>query len=216
MTSYIIRRVLLIIPTVFLALSFLFFLFFLLPGDPAELLAGGNNRTVDPGVIQRAEARYGLDKPIPVQFVEYWNRTIRWDLGDVVPEQPQRQRRSSASTSSASLRLGIWAILIEIVVGISVGIVSAIRRYSWQDQLTTIGTAAASAIPVFVLGFLLAIRVRGVSEQARLARVDPAEDAGHRARTPGRSSSSRSASSGGIWCCRPSRSPASRPPSRPA
>ena len=154
MTSYIIRRVLLIIPTVFLALSFLFFLFFLLPGNPAELLAGGNNRTVDPGVIERAEARYGLDKPIPVQFVKYWNRTIRWDLGDSY--QNNRSVNSILGEHVvASLRLGIWAILIEIVFGISIGIVSAIRRYSWQDHLTTIGTAAASAIPVFVLGFLL-------------------------------------------------------------
>ena len=55
----------------------------------------------------------------------------------------------------ASLRLAIWAIIIEIIVGIAVGLLSAIRRYSLSDKLTTILTAAASAVPVFVLGFVL-------------------------------------------------------------
>ena len=75
MTSYIIRR-LLLITTVFLALSFLFFLFFALPGDPASLLAGGEDRVVDPGVLERINDRYGLDDPILVQFKDYWARTI--------------------------------------------------------------------------------------------------------------------------------------------
>ena len=63
MTSFIIRRVLLLIPTVIGALSFLFFLFFLLPGDPATLIAGGGDRTVDPGVIERIEFEVRAAKP---------------------------------------------------------------------------------------------------------------------------------------------------------
>jgi ABC-type dipeptide/oligopeptide/nickel transport system permease component len=153
-TSYAIRRILLIIPTVFLALSFLFVLFFALPGDPANLIAGGQNRTVDEGVRDRVAARYGLDDPLPTQFVDYWKRTLRWDLGDSF-----RSRRSVneilGERAVNSVRLGTWAILIEIVVGISVGLVAAIRRYSLSDRITTIVTAGASALPVFVLGFLL-------------------------------------------------------------
>ncbi len=154
MTSYIIRRFLLIIPTVFLALSFLFFLFFALPGDPARLIAGGADRAIDPGVIERVNERYGLDDPLPTQFVDYWQRTIQWDLGESF-----LNRRSVndilGEKAVNSIRLGIWAIIIEIIVGISVGLLSAIRRYSIGDRVTTILTAAASAIPVFVLGFVL-------------------------------------------------------------
>jgi ABC-type dipeptide/oligopeptide/nickel transport system permease component len=153
-TSYAIRRILLIIPTVFLALSFLFFLFFALPGDPANLIAGGANRTVDEGVRDRVAARFGLDDPLPTQFVDYWKRTLQWDLGDSF-----RSRRSVneilGERAVNSLRLGTWAILIEIFVGISVGLIAAIRRYSFSDRITTIVTAGASALPVFVLGFLL-------------------------------------------------------------
>jgi ABC-type dipeptide/oligopeptide/nickel transport system permease component len=154
MTSYVIRRLLLIIPTVFGALSFLFILFFLLPGDPATLIAGGGDRTVDPGVIQRAEQRYGLDDPMPVQFANYWKRTVQWDLGESY--QTRRSVNEILGDRAVnSIRLGVWAMAIEVLVGVSVGIVSAARRYSVSDRVTTILTTAASALPVFVLGFLL-------------------------------------------------------------
>ncbi len=154
MTSYIIRRLLQIIPTVFVALSFLFFIFFLLPGDPARLIAGGAERNVDPGVLERVEARYGLDDPILTQFGNYWERTIQWDLGESFLTR-DNVNDILGDKAVASLRLASWAIIIEIVVGVAVGLLSAIRRYSIGDRLTTILTAAASAIPVFVLGFVL-------------------------------------------------------------
>jgi len=153
-TSYLIRRLALLVPTVFLALSFLFFLFFLLPGDPAKLLAGGGNRTVDPGVVERINERYGLDDPILVQFKDYWGRTIRWDLGESFLNG-RGVNEILGERAVASVRLGIWAILIEVVVGIGVGLLSAIRRYSVSDKVTTVVTAAAAAVPVFVLGFVL-------------------------------------------------------------
>jgi ABC-type dipeptide/oligopeptide/nickel transport system permease component len=173
MTAYIIRRLLLVIPTVFVALSLMFVLFFLLPGDPANLIVGGFNKNPDPAVLARVKARYGLDDPIYVQYFNFWKRTIRWDLG--------YSFRNSRSVNEIfgekavnSLRLGIWAIIIEIFVGVSVGLLSAVRRYSLSDRITTIITAAASALPVFVLGFvfqyLFAVRPKqmGWPDWARL------------------------------------------------
>lgn len=154
MFAYIVRRLLLVIPTVFFALSFLFLLFFALPGDPATLLAGGGDRNIDAGVVERARERYGLDDSIPQQFVDYWQRTIQWDLGESF-KSGRSVNDILGEKAVNSLRLAIWAIIIEIIIGISVGVLSAIRRYSLADKLTTIGTAAASAIPVFVLGFIL-------------------------------------------------------------
>lgn len=154
MTGYVIRRVLLIIPTVFFALSFLFFLFFTLPGDPATLIAGGANRNPDPIQVAQVNAKYGFNDPLLTQFTDYWGRTIRWDLGESY-KTGRSVNQLLGETAVNSLRLSIWAILIEIVVGIAVGIVAAIRRYSLADRLTTIVTAAASAVPVFVLGFIL-------------------------------------------------------------
>ena len=155
MTSYIIRRLLLIIPTVFLALSFLFFLFFALPGDPARLIAGGADRNIDSGVIERINERYGLDDPHPRPVRELLGAHHPVGPRRVVPQPPQRQRdprreggqqpparasgRSSSRSSSASPS----------------GCCPRMRRYSLSDRFTTIVTAAASAIPVFVLGFVL-------------------------------------------------------------
>ncbi|MCC6437204.1 MAG: ABC transporter permease [Acidimicrobiales bacterium] len=154
MFSFLIRRLLLIIPTVFVALSFLFALFFVLPGDPATLIAGGANRTPDPGVIERVNERYGLNDPLGEQFLNYWKRTLQWDLGESF--QNRRSVNEILGEKAVnSVRLGIWAILIEILIGISVGVLSAIRRYSIADKLTTVVTAVASAVPVFVLGFIL-------------------------------------------------------------
>jgi ABC-type dipeptide/oligopeptide/nickel transport system permease component len=154
LTSYVVRRVLILVPTVFLALSFLFFLFFALPGDPANLIAGGANRTPNPTQIHQVNERYHLDQPILEQFEHYWGRTLHWDLGESFQDR-RSVNEILGERSVNSIRLAIWAILIEIVVGISVGLIAAIRRYSWSDRLTTVITAGASALPVFVLGFIL-------------------------------------------------------------
>jgi ABC-type dipeptide/oligopeptide/nickel transport system permease component len=153
MASYIFRRLLLVVPTVFFALSFLFLLFFVLPGDPANLIAGGGDRTPNPIRVEQVTERYGLDDPLPEQFMNYWERTVQWDLGDSY-ETGRSVNDILGEKAVNSLRLGFWAITIEIIVGISVGLISAIRRYSIIDKITTIGTATLSAIPVFVLGFI--------------------------------------------------------------
>jgi ABC-type dipeptide/oligopeptide/nickel transport system permease component len=132
----------------------LFGLFFLLPGDPATLIVGGANRNVPEEVIERAKVRYGLDESVPEQFVNYWKRTLRWDLGESF-QNDRSVNEILGERAPNSIRLSFWAILIEIAVGLSVGIISAIRRYSVVDRVTTVITAVASAIPVFVLGFVL-------------------------------------------------------------
>src|SRR5690349_11607943 len=148
MTSYVIKRILLIIPTVLGAITILFFIFFMLPGDPAKILAGGNNRNANPEVVQRINERYGLNDPIFVQYGRYLRHTATWDLG----ESYQNRRSVNeilGQKAKNSFRLAFWAIVIEIVVGISVGLISAMRRYSWVDTILTVLTSAMSAIPAF-------------------------------------------------------------------
>jgi ABC-type dipeptide/oligopeptide/nickel transport system permease component len=154
MTTYLLRRLLLVIPTVFFAISFLFLLFFVLPGDPAALIAGGADRNPNPIRVEQINERYGLDDPIATQFVNYWQDVIHWDLGESYLNG-QSVNDILGEKAVASMRLATWAVIIEVIVGISIGLLSALRRYSFSDRVTTIVTAGASAIPVFVLGFVL-------------------------------------------------------------
>jgi len=155
MPSYILRRVLLLIPTVFFAVSFLFFLFFILPGDPATLIASGSGERIpDAASVERAAERYGLNDPILVQFFNYWKRVLSWDLGESFAND-RSVNAILGEKAPRSIRLAFWAVAIELVIGISVGLIAALRRYSVRDKLTTIGTAAMAAVPAFVMGYLL-------------------------------------------------------------
>jgi len=154
MLNYAVRRLFLIVPVVWGALTLLFLLFFLVPGDPVDLIAGsGGARAVPEQVRANIEARYGLDKPWYEQYVSYFDRTLRGDLGESFASR-RDVNEIVAETFKASARLAVWAIIIEVIFGLGAGILSAVRRYSFADAMTTVGTAAISAVPVFVLGFL--------------------------------------------------------------
>ncbi|HEY8524112.1 MAG TPA: ABC transporter permease [Acidimicrobiales bacterium] len=155
MASFIIRRLLLAVPVVWGALTLLFILFFVVPGDPAELLAGGaSGRSVPEATLRAVEERFDLDEPFIVQYGHYWGRVLTGDLGE---SYATRRPVSDilGETLPNSLRLAFWAIIIETVIGITAGVVSAVKRYSLIDSFTTVVTALFSALPVFVFGFLL-------------------------------------------------------------
>jgi ABC-type dipeptide/oligopeptide/nickel transport system permease component len=154
MFAFVARRVLVTVPVVFCALSLLFLLFFLVPGDPAEMIAGTSGRSLSPTLRRNIEAKYDLDESKPEQFVSYWQRTLRGDLGRSYKSNTDVSE-IVARTSVSSARLAFWAILIEVALGLSAGVLSAVRRYSFLDGLTTVSTAAISALPVFVMGYIL-------------------------------------------------------------
>ncbi|MEI7886927.1 MAG: ABC transporter permease [Actinomycetes bacterium] len=154
MNAFVIRRLAQLLLVLWGAVTLLFFLFFLLPDNPAELIAGGKGKTPDPQVVKNIEKKYGLDEPIVVQYVKYLGRIVTLDFGESYADgQPVTQ--IIKERAPASLRLAIWAILVEAFVGIGAGVLSAVRKYSVADTLTTLLAALLSAIPVFVLGYLL-------------------------------------------------------------
>lgn len=154
MLGYAIRRIAQAIPVLFLAISLLFFLFYVLPGDPVDTLTGANNRNVDPRIQEQVAEKYGFDDPLWQQFVNYWGDVLQGDLGtSIQDDRPVIDRVKQFAPNS--LRLAFWAIVLEIIIGIGVGIISAVKRYSFIDTLTTLTTTVAMAIPVFVTGYLL-------------------------------------------------------------
>ncbi|HZN12902.1 MAG TPA: ABC transporter permease [Acidimicrobiales bacterium] len=152
MLGYITRRTLMVIPVVWAALSLLFLLFFVVPGDPVDLLGG--ERAVNATTRANIEAKFGLDKPWYDQYGAYWNRLAHGDLGD-----SYRNNRPVLDVlkekAPTSIRLAIWAVIFEVLMGVTAGLISAVRRYSFIDALTTVSTTMLIAVPVFVLGYLL-------------------------------------------------------------
>jgi ABC-type dipeptide/oligopeptide/nickel transport system permease component len=152
-TTFIIRRLLQLLVTLLGGFTLLFLLFFTLPGDPAEIIAGGNGKVPPPAVVENVRVKYHLDEPVYQQYV----RRL-WETVTLSGESFQTREKVSTMVGERlpnSLRLAIWAILIESVIGISAGVLSARRRNSFADSATTIAAVVASAIPVFVLAYLL-------------------------------------------------------------
>lgn len=131
----------------------LFVLFFALPTDPAEYLAGSSGKAPNPQVVENVRKKYGFDKPLPVQFVDRLKETVTLSGASYKTGEPVRDIVSERLPNS--LRLATAAITIEVIFGVGFGVLSATRRNSFSDWFTTTTAVVASAIPVFVLGFLL-------------------------------------------------------------
>jgi oligopeptide transport system permease protein len=152
MGRYVVRRLLQMVLVLFGASVILFCSLFVLPGDPIGTAAGERGR--DPAVRAVLEKRYGLDKPIPVQYVRYVGRVMKGDLGE-----SYRQRRPVREylwdRFGATAQLALAAIAFEILIGITAGVIAAVFRYSFWDVLVTLTTTLAIGIPTYVGGSIL-------------------------------------------------------------
>lgn len=151
MLKYTGRRILQMIP-VFIGVTIILFLLqspAVVPGDPVRMLAG--ERTISPSVREHVIKDYGLDKPLYVQYYRYMNKLLHGDLG--TSYQKQRPVRDILFEKFPNtFKLAFVAIIIEGIIGILAGILSAIRRYSFWDVLVTLSTSILVSVPVFWLG----------------------------------------------------------------
>lgn len=151
MISYLVRRVLMLVP-VFLAVSALIFLILhFIPGDPIDnLLKVGSS----PTARAEMEARYGLDRPLPVQYAIWLGKVLTGDLGTaIVARRPVADLIVQALPHS--LRLGGLALLFSSVMGIALGVVAALYRDRWPDRAIMGGVLMGSTMPSFWLGLIL-------------------------------------------------------------
>jgi ABC-type dipeptide/oligopeptide/nickel transport system permease component len=154
MARYALRRLLGVFPVLWGAVTVLFFLIYQVPGDRVQRIAGINGKRLDPIVRHNLEVKYGLDQPQIVQYGRYLGRLVRGDLGysysDSAPVSDLIFKHFAASA-----RLAIWALIIEIFVGITLGVLSARHKDSIRDRVILAFTVIVSSVPVFVMGFLL-------------------------------------------------------------
>jgi peptide/nickel transport system permease protein len=151
MAAYIVRRLLLLVPVLLGVSLGSFGLLQLVPGDPALILAG-QEATED--VLAQIRHEYGLDQPLPVQFLVYLRNVVRGNLGISI------QSRQPVATLIAqrfpfTLRLAFLAILFSAALGVVAGIIAATRRNSVIDLAALFGSLVGISLPIFWLGLLM-------------------------------------------------------------
>jgi len=145
MGSFIIKRLLVAIPTLWLLITICFFLVRLAPGGPFD-----GERTLDPAIQQQILATYDLDKPLWQQYIHYFSDLLKGDLGPSFKYRDYTVNDLIAQGFPISLQLGLTAISVAIVFGIMIGTLAAWRRNSALDSFIMMTTMLGIAIPNFV------------------------------------------------------------------
>jgi peptide/nickel transport system permease protein len=153
MLNYVIKRLVSTVPVLIGISLLLFFMLRMLPGDPAQVLAG---QMATPEEIETIRTQLGLDRPIYVQYVSFLSRLVRFDLGRSARTQNPVTEEIWARLPNTML-LAVVAITLACLFGIPAGIISAVRPYTWMDYLVTSSALFGISMPVFWLGLMLVI-----------------------------------------------------------
>ena len=151
MLRYVVRRLLLLVPILFGVSILIFAWVHALPGDPATALLGERST---PELVREYKERYGLDRSIPVQYLDYLKVTVQGDLGtsiqsrlDVTSEIAQR--------FPATIELAVAAMIFAVGLGLPLGFFAAKRHGGIFDNLSLIGSLIGISIPIFFLAIIL-------------------------------------------------------------
>ena len=153
MFQYILKRLLSTLPVLLGISLLLFFMLRMLPGDPAQVLAGQMASQED---IKNIRQQLGLDKPVFVQYGLFLSRLAKLDLGRSARTQNPVIKEIWARLPNTVL-LAVTAITLACLFGIPAGIISAVRPYTWIDYLFTSMALFGISMPVFWLGLMLIV-----------------------------------------------------------
>ena len=154
MYQYIIKRLLLMIPTLFGAAVLVFILMRLIPGDICELRLAGTGGYFDQEALDGCRAEIGIDQPMHVEFINWIWGIIRFDFGTSMwTGQPIGYE--IGLRFELSLQLAIMTTVISILIAIPLGTISAIKQDTWIDYVVRTFSIAGIAIPSFWLGIMI-------------------------------------------------------------
>lgn len=151
MFIYVLRRIAFLVLVLFIVTAITFSLAYLVPGDPARLVAGDKASQEQ---VARVRLELGLDRPVPVQYYLYLGRLLRGDLGrSLHSNRPVLE--DVRDFFSATFELTTLAMLLALAIGVPLGVISAVRRGSAVDHASRLFSLSGVSIPVFWLGLLL-------------------------------------------------------------
>ncbi|MDQ3811442.1 MAG: ABC transporter permease [Chloroflexota bacterium] len=151
MARYLIRRLLAAIPVMVMVATAVFLLLFLTPGDPAAVILGPDAKAEQ---VAELRARLGLDQPVHVQLVNWYVRLLRGDLGRSIFEN-RPVTEAIMSRAEPTLLLTTLATLVAVTLGLSMGLIAALRRGRWQDTGAMLVAIGGVSMPTFWLGLNL-------------------------------------------------------------
>ena len=150
---YVVKRILLAIPILFLVSIMTFSLIHMIPGDPARVILG---QEATPEAYASLRAELGLDKPIVEQYFTWLGKILRGDLGTSITDHvPVSQL--IAQRLPATIQLTIGTFIVALIIAIPAGILAAVRRNTWLDYLSSFGALGGMSIPNFWLAMMLII-----------------------------------------------------------
>ena len=151
MLRFILKRLLLAIPTLFAVLTIIFLIVRVIPGDPAIAVLGDN---ASEEAVAALRTQMGLDDPLWKQYLLYIGDLVRGDLGDsLVTRQPSWDQ--IRFVIPYTLELTLAAILIALAIGIPGGVITAVRQNTWVDYVVRVVSLAGLSAPAFYIGLLL-------------------------------------------------------------
>jgi ABC-type dipeptide/oligopeptide/nickel transport system permease component len=153
MAKYIIRRLIQVIPTLWVILTVLFALSYLMPGDPLSAVLGEEYQRLSPEQIAEIEDDLGINRPFLVQYTEYLGRMLQFDLGT---SYVQREKVIDiiGYRLPRTLQLMTGGMLVALAIGIPAGIIAAIKQYTWMDHALMIFALIGLSMPVFWQGLI--------------------------------------------------------------
>jgi peptide/nickel transport system permease protein len=153
MLRYIVNRLILSVPVIIAVLILVFLFIHLIPGDPVEMMLG---ETATPANIEEIRHMLGLDKPLGVQFIDFFKNLLKGDLGEsIFSRRPVMQL--VMERYPATLKLAFASALIALLISIPLGILAAVHHYSWIDNVSMVFALLGVSMPNFWLGPLLII-----------------------------------------------------------
>lgn len=150
MTKYIIRRLLGIIPTLLIIITLSFFIVRVAPGGPFD-----TEKKLPEVVMRNIEAKYHLDEPLVVQYGRYMFDVLRGDLGPSFRYKDHDVNFYIFQSLPNSMILGVIAISISIIFGISSGMLAAVKQNTWVDYLSMALAVVGISVPLFVIAPVL-------------------------------------------------------------
>jgi ABC-type dipeptide/oligopeptide/nickel transport system permease component len=149
--GYAIRRILWIIPVLLVATMITFLVMHNTPGSPWNR----EGRQIPQSQREALNAKFGLDQPLPVQYLKWLGGLITGDLGETVTERPYLVARLIGNSIWPTIQLGLMAFILAVVVGVPLGLIAAVRHKTMYDYAATGVAMLGMAAPAFMLGTLL-------------------------------------------------------------